>query len=339
MRLSVLLVLVLVLTMSAFSQPPLTNPVKGNLVVEGNVLPRYARVPSLGSILFPFRAVRAESGFFNYVLYTGGVAITRAESLHVPGAGKYESGDSLVSVSRNATLHGTYTFINDFRGSPDSLFHRLWIYSTPTDTFFLPLRHNLYTWGGPSNRWLRGYYKKLGRIDVPVESLFVTTMVGTATNAETLGGRAAGVFPDTTDPALHWGKVGGDLKRTRISLKDSTGVDITIAGDTAKVSLEPTVSLDTMKAKRGAFDTLAVAWTIPKHTFGNGGINLTDTTLVVGLITSDCIAVGVNYRYDSGASTYNSLQIRFAVVDTFYIYRIAATDPDSLENFTIFKKK
>ena len=256
------------------------------------------------------------------------------------------------------TIHGSLS------GSADTLAHRLYFSPLP-DSYLMPPADVSYSFGGPSNRWKKGFIRDLWGNKIygtsgpgsSLDSAFISKMMGRASHADTsdtagvaaqsynshdsdsLGGRHTGTVPDTADPALHWGKVGGDLKRTRIYLKDSTGVDVTIAGDTVKVSLEPTVSLDTMKAKRDAFDTLAVGWTVPKHIFGNGGANLTDTTLVVGLITSDCIAVGCGYRYDSGASTYNALQIRFAVVDTFYIYRTAVTDPDSLENFTILKKK
>jgi len=256
----------------------------------------------------------------------------------------------------------------------DSLFHRVYYLplTNPDSGAVAPIYDLTYSMGGPSNRWKKGHIYNLwshkiygtGGPGTSVDSAFIDKLMGgrghfvlgvnhadtsdsagvaavahESRDADSLGGRHTGAIPDTADPALHWGKVGSTLKRTAVYLKDSTGVDITIAGDTAKVSLKPTVSLDTMKAKRGAFDTLAIGWTIPKHIFGNSGANLTDTTLIVGLINSDCIAVGVSYRYDSGASTYNALQVRLAGVDTFYIYRQAVTDPDSLENFTIFKKK
>ena len=92
-----------------------------------------------------------------------------------------------------------------------------------------------------------------------------------------------------------------------------------------------------MRSSIGYVDTLVIGWEIRKHRFGNAGADTIDTTVVSGL-DSLCVAVGVGSRYSSSATTFWALQYGFARKDTFYVYR-RSTDPDTIENFTIFRKK
>lgn len=75
---------------------------------------------------------------------------------------------------------------------------------------------------------------------------------------------------------------------------------------------------------------------VGKFQFGNAGANTTDTLVVTGVGPANTVA-NVNYVYDSAASTYNALQYRVAV-DTVFVIRQAATDPDSV-GYTIMKSR
>lgn len=74
---------------------------------------------------------------------------------------------------------------------------------------------------------------------------------------------------------------------------------------------------------------------IAKHAFGNAAANLTDTNLVAGA-TATSVIVGGDYLPDGASITYNALRKRVAP-DTVYIYRVAVTDPDSINAITLIK--
>lgn len=262
----------------------------------------------------------------------------------------------------------------------DSLFHRVYYLplTNPDSGAVAPIYDLTYSMGGPSNRWKKGHIYNLwshkiygtGGPGTSVDSAFIDKLMGgrghfvlgvnhadtsdsagvaavahESRDADSLGGKHSGAYPDTSKTG--WNKVGSTIKQTHLFLKDSTGVTVTVAGDTAKISTTAlsstardtgtTIVLDSLYSKWVLVDTLAT-WIVPKHAWGNALANLTDTLLATGLIDDDCVAVGVGFIHGTG-STHNPIEWRFGVIDTFYVYRQVTTDPDSIGNFTIFKKK